>query len=128
MADQVKEPLTNEPTSEAAPHYFGELPHLSDTTVVFGREVTVRGGIYTVVFGFLAVATLIEVILGGFKAVVLHPACCWGSPWSRPAWSSPTICTCVPISACSPIFCSSPGDCSGGSLISHLRTADWVLG
>src|SRR5690606_7496048 len=35
---------------------------LSDTTEVFGNVVTVPGGIYTVVFGFLAVATVVEVL------------------------------------------------------------------
>lgn len=38
----------------------------SDTTIIMGREITVPGGIYTVVFGVLAVATLIEIILAEF--------------------------------------------------------------
>lgn len=38
---------------------------LSDTTVFLGREFTVKGGIYTVVFGMLAVATVLEIIIGG---------------------------------------------------------------
>jgi cytochrome c oxidase subunit 4 len=37
--------------------------HHSDTTVIMGREITVPGGIYTVVFGALGVATLVEVLL-----------------------------------------------------------------
>ena len=37
--------------------------HHSDTVVILGREITVNGGIYTVVFGALAVLTLIEVLL-----------------------------------------------------------------
>ncbi len=37
---------------------------LSDTTTVMGREITVPGGIYTVVFGFLAAATVIEILVG----------------------------------------------------------------
>jgi caa(3)-type oxidase subunit IV len=36
---------------------------LSDTTTVFGREITVPGGLYTVVFGALAAATVVEFIL-----------------------------------------------------------------
>lgn len=48
----------------------------SDTVVVMGRTITVPGGIYTVVFGFLAIATLIEIILaemglGGLGIVLL---------------------------------------------------------
>ncbi len=38
-------------------------PHLSDTVVIMGRSITVPGGIYTVVFGALAVATVIEIAL-----------------------------------------------------------------
>lgn len=37
--------------------------HHSDTVVVLGREITVYGGIYTVVFGALALLTLLEVII-----------------------------------------------------------------
>jgi cytochrome c oxidase subunit IV len=44
---------------------------LSDTTTVFGREVTVPGGIYTVVFGFLAVATIVEVLFAELPAGIL---------------------------------------------------------
>lgn len=44
---------------------------LSDTTVVLGREITVPGGIYTVVFGVLAVATLLEIFIGGLPEGVL---------------------------------------------------------
>ena len=36
---------------------------LSDTVVLMGREVTVPGGIYTVVFIALGIATLLEVII-----------------------------------------------------------------
>ncbi|MBZ0292012.1 MAG: cytochrome C oxidase subunit IV family protein [Anaerolineae bacterium] len=35
----------------------------SNTTVIMGRSITVPGGIYTVVFGALGVATLIEILL-----------------------------------------------------------------
>jgi cytochrome c oxidase subunit 4 len=34
----------------------------SDTVTVLGKTITVPGGIYTVVFGFLAIATLFEII------------------------------------------------------------------
>ncbi|HLV36816.1 MAG TPA: cytochrome C oxidase subunit IV family protein, partial [Spirillospora sp.] len=44
---------------------------LSDTTTVLGRTVTVPGGIYTVVFGFLAVATLVEVLIGSLPSGIL---------------------------------------------------------
>ncbi len=36
--------------------------HHSDTVVIMGREITVEGGIYTVIFGVLAILTLFEVI------------------------------------------------------------------
>jgi caa(3)-type oxidase subunit IV len=44
---------------------------LSDTTTVMGRTVTVPGGIYTVVFGFLAVATIVEVLIGSLPSGIL---------------------------------------------------------
>lgn len=44
---------------------------LSDTTTVLGRTVTVPGGIYTVVFGFLAVATVVEVVLAELPTGIL---------------------------------------------------------
>jgi caa(3)-type oxidase subunit IV len=37
--------------------------HHSDTVVVLGREITVAGGIYTVIFGALGILTIIEVLL-----------------------------------------------------------------
>ena len=37
--------------------------HHSDTVVILGREITVEGGIYTVVFGALGILTIIEVLL-----------------------------------------------------------------
>ncbi len=39
----------------------------SDTVVLLGRTITVYGGIYTVVFGALAVMTLVEVVLGSIS-------------------------------------------------------------
>jgi cytochrome c oxidase subunit 4 len=49
--------------SEESPAAHGDhVP--SDTVELFGRTITVMGGIYTVVFGALAVLTLIEVLLG----------------------------------------------------------------
>ena len=50
---------------------------LSDTTTVFGRTITVEGGIYTVVFGFLAAATLLEIAVGSLPRsdiLISHPA------------------------------------------------------
>ncbi|MAS37768.1 MAG: hypothetical protein CL610_27475 [Anaerolineaceae bacterium] len=61
-------------TPEVAAHAAAHAEMLSDTTVVFGREVTVPGGIYTVIFGFLAVATIIEVLIGGLpRGILLIP-------------------------------------------------------
>ena len=68
----MEENPTMHADSEAA-HDDAHAAMLSNTTTVFGREVTVQGGIYTVVFGFLALATLIEVVLGGFRAQILIP-------------------------------------------------------
>ncbi len=52
---------------------YSHDPMQRNTAVVFGRAIKVEGGIYTVVFGFLAFATLIEVVLGGFRAQILIP-------------------------------------------------------
>ena len=38
----------------------------SNTVVILGREITIEGGIYTVIFGALAVLTLIEVLIAEF--------------------------------------------------------------
>lgn len=54
-----------------AHHDDAHAAFLSDTTTVLGRTVTVPGGIYTVVFVFLAVATVIEVIFGSFPSGLL---------------------------------------------------------
>lgn len=61
----------------AAPETRAEAyaPHHSDTTIILGRAITVPGGIYTVVFGALGVATLIEILLAelprGFLTIPL---------------------------------------------------------
>ena len=39
--------------------------HHSDTVHIMGRSITVPGGIYTVVFGALGIATVLEVLLAG---------------------------------------------------------------
>ena len=49
----------------------GHDAFLSDTTVVLGREITITGGLYTVVFILLAVATVLEIIIGGLPEGVL---------------------------------------------------------
>lgn len=58
-------------TAEAVHHADAHADFLSDTTTVLGRTVTVPGGIYTVVFGFLAVATVVEVLIGGLPSGIL---------------------------------------------------------
>ena len=40
--------------------------HHSNTVRLLGREITVEGGVYTVVFGALAVLTVIEVVSAEF--------------------------------------------------------------
>ena len=55
----------------AAHHDDLHASFLSDTTTVLGRTVTVPGGIYTVVFGFLAVATVVEVLLAELPSGIL---------------------------------------------------------
>jgi cytochrome c oxidase subunit 4 len=55
----------------AAHHHDVHAAFLSDTTTVLNRTVTVPGGIYTVVFGFLAVATLLEVLIGSLPSGIL---------------------------------------------------------
>jgi len=56
MAEMVQEHV------EHADDHAHDHDHHSDTVVVLGREITVYGGVYTVVFGVLAILTLIEVI------------------------------------------------------------------
>ena len=49
-------------------HHDAHADTLSDTTTVLGREITVQGGIYTVVFAFLAVATVVEILVGALPS------------------------------------------------------------
>lgn len=50
-----------EVTHEIAEHDHNNHAH-SDTVVILGREITVEGGIYTVVFGALGILTILEVL------------------------------------------------------------------
>jgi caa(3)-type oxidase subunit IV len=52
------------PTSPAESQ--AHLEH-SDTVEILGRQITVMGGIYTVVFGALAVLTVLEVLIGSLQ-------------------------------------------------------------
>lgn len=66
MAEETQ--TINEQETAATAIQEDDLAHahaadFSDTTVIFGREITIHGGIYTVVFGGLAILTLIEVLL-----------------------------------------------------------------
>ncbi len=57
--------------AEATRHDGG---HHSNTARVLGREITVEGGIYTVVFGALALLTVIEVVSAEFLKGAIHDA------------------------------------------------------
>ncbi len=57
--------------AEATHHEGG---HHSNTVRLLGREITVQGGIYTVVFGGLAILTVIEVMSAEFLKGVIHDA------------------------------------------------------
>ena len=46
--------------------------HHSNTVALLGREITVEGGIYTVVFGGLAILTVIEVLSAEFLKSAIH--------------------------------------------------------
>ena len=48
--------------------------HHSNTVALLGREITVEGGIYTVVFGGLALLTVIEVGSAEFLKSAIHDA------------------------------------------------------
>lgn len=47
--------------TEIAQHAADDHAH-SDTVVILGREITVGGGIYTVIFGILGILTIVEVL------------------------------------------------------------------
>lgn len=51
-----------------------EGDHHSNTVRLLGREITVEGGVYTVVFGGLAVLTVIEVLSAEFLKGAIHDA------------------------------------------------------
>ena len=53
-----------------ATHHEGD--HHSNTVQLLGREITVEGGIYTVVFAGLAVLTVIEVMSAEFLKGAIH--------------------------------------------------------
>ncbi|MYE26942.1 MAG: cytochrome C oxidase subunit IV family protein [Chloroflexi bacterium] len=53
-------------------HHEGD--HHSNTVQLLGREITVEGGVYTVVFGALAVLTVIEVVSAEFLKGAIHDA------------------------------------------------------
>lgn len=55
--------------AEAMTH---EGEHHSNTVRLLGREITVEGGVYTVVFGALAVLTVIEVVSAEFLKGAIH--------------------------------------------------------
>ena len=79
----------------------------SNTVQLLGREITVEGGVYTVVFGALAVLTVIEVLSAEFLKGAIHDApeaaAALASDQSHPAarhrhhkvqpWSSGSTCT-----------------------------------
>lgn len=48
--------------------------HHSNTVALLGRDITVEGGIYTVVFGGLAILTIIEVLSAEFLKSAIHDA------------------------------------------------------
>ncbi len=52
----------------------GNHGHHSNTVALLGRDITVEGGIYTVVFGGLAILTVIEVLSAEFLKSAIHDA------------------------------------------------------
>ena len=55
--------------AEATRH---EGEHHSNTVALLGREITVEGGVYTVVFAGLAVLTVLEVLSAEFLKGAIH--------------------------------------------------------
>ena len=70
-AVDIRHPEKRGAAPETVDHVGVHAHLLSDTTVVFGREITVPGGLYTVVFGFLAVATVVEILVGSLPSGIL---------------------------------------------------------
>lgn len=61
----------NEIVEHTEDHAHEDHGHHSNTVVIRGREITVEGGIYTVIFVGLAVLTLIEVLIAEtFKGMI----------------------------------------------------------
>lgn len=54
--------VTHEIVEHTNEHAHDDHAH-GDTVIILGREITVAGGIYTVVLGALAVLTVIEVMI-----------------------------------------------------------------
>lgn len=55
-----------------AAHSDHDHDHHSNTVIIRGREITVEGGIYTVVFVGLAILTLIEVLSAEWLKSAIH--------------------------------------------------------
>ena len=53
-------------------HHDDDHGHHSNTVIIRGREITVEGGIYTVVFGGLAILTIIEVFSAEWLKGAIH--------------------------------------------------------
>lgn len=58
--------------AEAMHDLGGDHGHHSNTVTLLGRDITVEGGIYTVVFGALAILTVIEVLSAEFLKGAIH--------------------------------------------------------
>lgn len=71
MAHQEKQ--LAEPLTAQNPDMPEEHQYHSDTVVILGREITVAGGIYTVVFFALGILTIIEVLLAELENEIVIP-------------------------------------------------------
>ena len=60
--------------AEATQELASDHSHHSNTVTLLGRDITVEGGIYTVVFGALAILTVIEVLSAEFLKGAIHDA------------------------------------------------------